>query len=325
MAVEFNLCEIILIMLVLGPKMLWDSIRTGSLKRSIKRRLEWAFSPIIEYRERRAPASFRPRFRRTLTPVPASVSEQGPARGEGRVNMHMHMQTQSRLFTLPLEIREMVYSEVLCVASLHLHKDDGIARVHGGLCTGRPITGTYWEGYDRARDNYRLRCAHMVDPNFYQPESSLPGIGLLRICRRVYSETVDILYERNTFSLNQHALNALPRTIIPGRLECIRNLRVYISLTTAHDRAKWIRASRILEQLSGLRSLQVSFARISHPSDGSPRIRIREGMALVKPLLGLRVSDFVVEAPQSALDDGLVIRDPSWSDVPFRARLWRTA
>jgi hypothetical protein len=140
-----------------------------------------------------------------------------------------------------------------------------------------------------------------------------------------YSEAVHILYEQNTFSLNQQALNALPRTIIPARLASIRKLRVYISLTTTHDRAKWIHASRILKQLSGLRSLQVSFSRISHPTDGSPRIRLRDGTALVEPLLDLRVPDFVVEVPQSALDDGLVVRDSSWSDTPFRVRLWQRA
>jgi hypothetical protein len=170
-------------MIVLGPKMLWNSIQRGSLKRSIKRRLEWIFSPILEYRERRAPVSWTPRFRRPLSPPTPSVLEQGVAHGAGQVIMHM--QTQSGVFGLPIELREIVYTEVLCVPCLHLHKEDGIAKVHGGLCTGRPIIRNYWEGYDRALDNYILRCLHMVDPAFYQPEPSHPGIGLLRVCRRV--------------------------------------------------------------------------------------------------------------------------------------------
>jgi hypothetical protein len=45
MAVEFNLCEGILIMLVLGPKMLWDATRKGTLKKNIRRRLETVFVP----------------------------------------------------------------------------------------------------------------------------------------------------------------------------------------------------------------------------------------------------------------------------------------
>jgi hypothetical protein len=177
-------------MIVLGPKMLWNSIQRGTLKRSIKRSLEWIFSPILEYRERRTPVSWTPRFRRPLSPSPLtpSVLEQGVARrrgAAGQVIMHMHMQTQSGFFGLPIELRGMIYTEALCVPSLHLHKEDGIAKVHGGMCTGRPIIRNYWEGYDRAPDNYILRCLHMVDPHFYQPEPSHRGIGLLRVCRRM--------------------------------------------------------------------------------------------------------------------------------------------
>jgi hypothetical protein len=99
--------------------------------------------------------------------------------------MDMHMQTQSGFFKLPIEIREMVYHEVLCLPSMHLHKDEGFARVHGGQCTGGPIIGNYWAGYDRAPDSYILRYSHLVDPGFYQPEPSHPSIGLLRVCRRM--------------------------------------------------------------------------------------------------------------------------------------------
>jgi hypothetical protein len=188
MALEFNLCEIILIMMILGPKMLWNSLRSGSLKRRIKRRLQWIFSPILEYHERITPVSWTPRFRRQLSPPTPSALEQGVARrrgAAGQVIMHMHMQTQSGFFGLPIEVREMIYTGVLCVPSLHLHKEDGITKVHGGLCTGRPIIRNYWEGYDRAPDNYILRCLHMVDPRFYQPEPSHSGIRLLRVCWRM--------------------------------------------------------------------------------------------------------------------------------------------
>jgi hypothetical protein len=138
-----------------------------------------------------------------------------------------------------------------------------------------------------------------------------------------YSESVNILYEHNTFSLNQHALNAMLRTIIPSSVASIRTLRVYVSITTANDHMKWIHASEILKQFTGLRSLQVSFARISHPTDGSSKIKLRDGAALVKPLLDLHVPDFVVEVPQSAVNDGLVVRESSWSGTPFRLRLWQ--
>ncbi|KAL3485446.1 hypothetical protein BJX62DRAFT_242944 [Aspergillus germanicus] len=322
MALELNLCEVILIMIVLGPKMLWNSIRSGSLKRSIKRRLEARFAPVIEYRERRTRLSFRPRLRRALTPPPPS-SSLALRRGSGRSDMQLEMQTESGFFKLPIELRQIVYCEVLCVSSIHLHKYDGIAKVHGGLCTGTQRVRNLWLGYDRAPpDHYMVRSGHMVQPYLYQPEPAHPGIGLLRVCRRIYSEAINILYEQNTFSLNVHALNALPRTIIPTRLASIRTLRVYVSITTAHDRAKWIHASQILKKLSALRSLHASFARIDHPTDGSPKIKLRDGFALVKPLLDLRVPDFVVEVPQSAISDGLVVRDPPWADTPFRVRLW---
>ncbi|CEN62039.1 hypothetical protein ASPCAL08681 [Aspergillus calidoustus] len=233
MAVEFNLCEVIQIMLVLGPKMLWDAIRKGTLKRNIRRSRETVFAPVIEYRERRTPLAFTPMFRRALTPPPSpspSVEQGVPHSAE---TMDMHMQTQSGFSKLPIEIREMLYHGVLCVPYMHLHKDAGIARVHGG------------------QYNYILRCLHMVDPGFYQPEPSHPGIGQLHVCRWIYSESVSILYEHNTFSLNQHALNAMPRTIIPTRLASIRKLRVYVSVTTANDRMRWIHESEILKQFTG--------------------------------------------------------------------------
>lgn len=61
-------------------------------------------------------------------------------------------------------------------------------------------------------------------------EKKLPArhlLNMLRTCRRVYTETIGILYSRNTFDVNgPETMISLSQTLLPDRLNAIRSLQL---------------------------------------------------------------------------------------------------
>jgi hypothetical protein len=184
MAVEFNLCEVIQIMLVLDPKMLWDAIRKGTLKRNIRRSRETVFAPVIEYRERRTPLAFTPMFRRALTPPPSpspSVEQGVPtARRQWICACRRRAGSSSSQSRFERCCTMESSASHLCICT---RTRDSPGYTVGSVLADRSSETTGQDTTELQR--YILRCLHMVDPGFYQQEPSHPGIGLLRVCRRM--------------------------------------------------------------------------------------------------------------------------------------------
>ena len=91
----------------------------------------------------------------------------------------------------------------------------------------------------------QLGSCMQVDSTVNAPEAFIrsSGTAILRTCRQIYAEAVDLLYTTNTFILYDfHTLTTFAKSIPPQRLNAIRSLRVHYSPTTSipysHERTQ---------------------------------------------------------------------------------------
>ncbi|XPS79009.1 hypothetical protein M3J09_011003 [Ascochyta lentis] len=181
-----------------------------------------------------------------------------------------NFQWQSVFFAkVPMEIRRMVYGYLYEGETIHLtigEKKEKLGRREtkfgNFICTQEHIG----------------QCTCRVVVAGSPLETSLPQLdaghlGLIRSCRRLYSECIHYLYAEHTFSL-LHAthLLALPKRIPQQRLNAIRHLRLrwqiralpYLRRISStkyayhEDTANWERAWRVLASLKGIKSLSVT-------------------------------------------------------------------
>ncbi|KAJ0422009.1 hypothetical protein BJY00DRAFT_94417 [Aspergillus carlsbadensis] len=198
-------------------------------------------------------------------------------------------QSNSPLFTLlPRELRDIIYTELLAPrhATLHIISDQ-----HGPRSESRLVTIPC---YERRTDipAWDHRC--WVSRREAERKHEIPkgngvvklgkhrGRGVvriqlevLRVCRRVYTEALPILYEKNTFALRSSStISALPQHILPARLNSIRSIHfstraIFTALTNSvaaypvpewsfNTTASWLTAWGVLASMSGLRELVVT-------------------------------------------------------------------
>ncbi|KAF9889214.1 hypothetical protein FE257_007527 [Aspergillus nanangensis] len=172
-----------------------------------------------------------------------------------------YTQAQSILFSLPPEIRALIYREILSFP------------IPLRVQLGPPLYT------DRKERRYNRDCSWTV-------------IGLLACCRRVYSESIHLLYETNVLDFLICEISAsilkLPTYIIPSRLQGFRSLKLHILLHVTnvdHLRDIWLRSCDVLRTLTGLQSLLVDF-------------QCQDGVVDLDPFLeamaGIRASRFKV-------------------------------
>lgn len=172
-------------------------------------------------------------------------------------------QLQSPVFAqLSPEVRHIIWSEALGCHVLHIVRAqkrllaidcaesisaDLETSRHGcwGLTSEMGNTAGY---YRHPRTNHPAR-----------PTSLLP---LLQTCRRIYKETISILYENNTFDINHvDTLAYLRRSILPQRLNQIRVLnfayyfKYWMHGVRPYDLAMWSKTCDSLSRLAGLEAL----------------------------------------------------------------------
>ncbi|KAF2263000.1 hypothetical protein CC78DRAFT_534406 [Lojkania enalia] len=168
------------------------------------------------------------------------------------------LQAQSRFFSaLPYEIRVMVYELVMGCETVHLTLGSK-GRFGHFVCP---------EG--EAREG--CGCRVLVGGG---REMRLGGwmVGVLRVCRRMYTEAVPHLYKPHTFSLlHPTHLLYLPARIPVARLNNIRRLHLrwtiralpllrrgpHKKLAYPEDTTNWQRGWNILAHMKGLRDLRV--------------------------------------------------------------------
>lgn len=167
---------------------------------------------------------------------------------------------------LPTEIRRIIWIEALGSRVLHIVRAkkrllaiecaenfEGIGldleTSHHG-CWG--LSG--WPGktgfYDSQRTNHPARPANLLP--------------LLQTCRRIYQETIPILYETNIFDMNHvDTLAYLRRSVLPQRLDQIRKVnftccfRHWPSYPPPYDEGTWNVFCDSLARLASLEELTV--------------------------------------------------------------------
>ncbi|KAF2818018.1 uncharacterized protein BDZ99DRAFT_25455 [Mytilinidion resinicola] len=178
----------------------------------------------------------------------------------------------SFLARLPLELREMIYREVISGSVIHLYKlQDGL------------------RAYDCYRpDGQKCRCGHVGAG----PDSRIARrLSLPLTCRQIHHEAIPILYSTNTFVtlINKDiapALIHLPRLLHPESFQGIRSLCIRwstdgVSFATSEPEWPWSLVWETIASMKGLRHLRFHVD-MWHPLPSSWRGWFRQEKGLLR-------------------------------------------
>ena len=193
-------------------------------------------------------------------------------------NIHYHpeedpcsSQGQSPLFRLPLEIRQIIYHQLLGNLLIDIQMALGGRNGPPGSEDRRVFdSSTVWQnGFEiknaasMSKENRRLHTRVALDWNTSVrdvPEGELEYLSILPIlqsCRRVYSEAIKVLYRTNAFNIVEtHQAYQLTRSLSVSKLAYIR--QIHFGLDLAED---WSLLAKTLSQLSAFPNLTKLFIR----------------------------------------------------------------
>jgi len=189
-------------------------------------------------RKEKAPKSLpRQRPRALTSPLP-SPSFQRPPWNPFRRSIPQRTldQSQTALFgQLPSEIRHIIWTEYMSGHLLHIARDRN--RLLAIDCVEKEPekqkidAGSESRLYTRFHGCWGGKTGHSTTPGFYfGPRSKNPGLPanllpLLQTCRRIYTETISMLYANNLFDINHlDTIFYMQQTVLPQRLAQIRML-----------------------------------------------------------------------------------------------------
>ncbi|KAF2014754.1 hypothetical protein BU24DRAFT_463516 [Aaosphaeria arxii CBS 175.79] len=192
-----------------------------------------------------------------------------PSTPDPELDARTHLQGQSTFFaSLPLEIRKMVYEYVM-----------GEETIHMTLGMKKKLGHFICEDEQAEQDEESLQCTCKVLVGGRSCRKLHGPLGMLRACRRMYTEAIPHLYAPHTFSLlHVTHLLYLPKRVPFPRLDTIRKLRVRWSIRALpylrrptdpkryaypEDTTNWQHGWRIMSEMKGLRDLYVV---VSDPS-----------------------------------------------------------
>ncbi|OJJ05776.1 hypothetical protein ASPVEDRAFT_87111 [Aspergillus versicolor CBS 583.65] len=205
---------------------------------------------------------------------------------------------QSGLLGLPAELRVMIWLYVMSSSGVVLVRSHG-KRLYGHAC--KPGCESHARG----------------------PDNNVPYryIPLLSTCREIYCEAIEMLYNKNTFHFRDRSgLNPIPRVINPARLPSFRSLSIstFVCLHGTPEKScnalqSWMGTLRVLQKMTGLHRLHVSFSERLRPS------HVVNGSSYLSPLMDIRgVPDFVVEIHDDPDCPGNEWHRRFPPDLPFR-------
>ncbi|KAJ0421531.1 hypothetical protein BJY00DRAFT_312136 [Aspergillus carlsbadensis] len=220
--------------------------------------------------------------RRPLTPPPepptkkATRTRHPSTRNPSGPTTHPHPQTNSPLFHLPREIRDIIYDELLIFnETIHVSYVGGRTRKFRSALCSLPER----DRLEKTRSGELCSwCREVSNHSECSPRNpwhryntrgnpalarklGVRVLAMLSSCRRVYIETIDLLYARNRFYVgNPPTVLQLPRSIPQSRLSCIRTLYleslVYTDAVTQEDPIpEWKQIVKALEKFDGLTDL----------------------------------------------------------------------
>ncbi|KAL3451472.1 hypothetical protein BJX65DRAFT_304056 [Aspergillus insuetus] len=206
-----------------------------------------------------------------------------------------YSQSQSPLFNLPPKLRLMIYAEILTfqLPLMIEHREAPGNRLRSDRLYPKLV--------GRALANLS-QSKSKVYFNWLRKSRGWPLCGLLACCRRVYSESIPILYQSNTLAFNNPLrILDLPRSILPSRLQTIRSIQIE---KTLHEPPRdgdiiekrlerealdiWRKACAVLAEMSGLQKLLVYFSNHDHYLGGVDIV------PYLQPMADINVPEFVV-------------------------------
>ncbi|KAL8933674.1 MAG: hypothetical protein Q9216_006259 [Gyalolechia sp. 2 TL-2023] len=162
------------------------------------------------------------------------------------------------LSRLPFEIREEIYRYVIAGHLVH------VARKGKKLAHVRCYSSWPSDLLRRCRPAAARTC-HDYDPLLASTANG--NVALLRTCRQIYAEAVNVMYARNTFDFDHQDLFLFfSRSILPQRLAQIRSLELHLQTASIKTTFPWIEPApnswklmwtTIAEDMPGLKHLRV--------------------------------------------------------------------
>ncbi|KAL3488212.1 hypothetical protein BJX62DRAFT_240247 [Aspergillus germanicus] len=232
--------------------------------------------------------------RRPLTPPLSNDDDDDDGGEQGGANnrefrpkrRRTYSQSRSPFFRLPPELRVLIYAEVLTfqIPLMIEHREGPGNRLRSDRLYPKLVS--------RALANLS-QSENKVYFNWLRKSRGWPVCGLLACCRRVYSETIPILYQSNTLAFNNPLrILDLPRSLLPSRLQTIRSIQVEKTLheppRDGDDIGKrlerealdlWRKACAVLAEMSGLQKLLVYFSSHDHYPGGVDIVPYLQAMA----------------------------------------------
>ena len=249
-----------------------------------------------------APPPLLPAWRpRALTPPPSSSSDQ-PSDASGSLLQQVTLpQSKSALFSqLPPEVRQLIWDALVGNHWFH------IARLPRRLFAIKCAEDIGPQGATYRHKCWGFKSDHEYNTYFAglyvhlftnHPATPANLVSVLQVCRRMYAETLPILYGNNTFDINHlDTIFYLEQSILPSRMEQIRFLNLKWRFTRSgksnsvpYDLATWVAACSTLKSLTRLQDLTVHIGGDVLSFKGSPRDHRWE--LILDPLAEIKVSN----------------------------------
>ncbi|PKY00047.1 hypothetical protein P168DRAFT_285562 [Aspergillus campestris IBT 28561] len=273
-----------------------------------------------------------------LPPAPAPRAGIFPFRKGRRTHEQErdHDQKQSPFFAkLPREVRTLIYREVLAPKDhpgLHVASAD--ARLLSRRCRDDSwaVLGwrhPCWGGYHKKDGTTGPTCSG----GGYKPEEDSPyatRMGIIQSCRRIYAESIDILYSDNVIDFRQtRTVSEFGRSILPHRLHRVRFLHLALPLDIYwySDTIKacaaiwpldmpffWEEAWETIPRFKSLQRLRVSLSYRKYGDEPELGALVK----LMKSMVPIKVPEYVVDLNWPVEVDKLVAL--LGNEVPFEIR-----
>ncbi|KAI4111210.1 MAG: hypothetical protein LQ339_000671 [Xanthoria mediterranea] len=173
---------------------------------------------------------------------------------------------RSILRRLPMELRLHIYSLALAA------DDMAHSMIHKGITCPKPpevlVFSTQYQ-YRRIPPHFR-HDYHFEDVvvSISSRRSKSKRAALLRTCRQVYAETLDLLYEQRTFVMNARSFTALAAMVPQHSLDRIRHIQFTLKAEARADSPysccearvlfQWITFWPIVANMKNLQTLSVN-------------------------------------------------------------------
>ncbi|ESZ98372.1 hypothetical protein SBOR_1250 [Sclerotinia borealis F-4128] len=199
------------------------------------------------------------------------VQDEGIGKGKGAVVERKFFQQGGSSFfaMLPKEVRVMIYEWVLGGRLLHIVRRGEMLGHVACKCDGNSEMAGIIREEDAcvAAECRGVKILGGSGVHERVGEASGGFIPLLRVCRRIYSEAIPILYSSNTFNFDSmECFISFSNEIIPHRFDAIQSLTLSFAFDTSalynesssNNVPRWERTWMIIGSMKSLQKLQAT-------------------------------------------------------------------